>query len=213
MIEKWREGFEVIYGIRKNRKEGLFRRLCFKLFYRLIHRISPLAIPLDAGDFCLISNRVAKEMRRLNEDQPFVRGLRAWVGFKQTGIEYERAARGSGSSKYSLPELFSLAFDGMFSFSVIALRTATVIGLAASLFSIIYAICIAVNRILIALGYMSPKGLIPGWATLTCSLTFLLGLQFVFLGILGEYIGRIFIQVKGRPLYVVEEEIGFEDGR
>jgi dolichol-phosphate mannosyltransferase len=213
MIEKWQQGFEVVYGIRRNRKESFFRIVSCKIFYLLIHNISPIKIPFDAGDFCLMSRRVVREMRKLNEEDPFVRGLRAWVGFKQTGIEYERNSREAGSSKYNILELFGLALDGILSFSVVTLRLATVIGLIVSFFSIAYAFYIGISRILIALGYVSPTNLIPGWATLICSLMLLIGLQFIFLGILGEYVGRIFTQVKGRPLYVVEEEIGFEDDK
>lgn len=211
MIKKWQEGFDVVYGIRRNRKEIWIKRICYKTYYYLLHKISLLHIPADAGDFCLMSRRVVLRMQKFYEERPFVRGLRSWVGFKQTGIEYERAIRLAGRPKYNLIGLFRLAFDGIFSFSTIMLRIATVVGLIVSFISIAYAIYIALNRILIALGFVDNRHLIPGWSTLVCSILFLMGLQFIFIGILGEYVGRIFSQVKGRPLSVVDEEVGFAD--
>lgn len=209
MVKKWRQGFEVVYGIRQHRKEPWITRVCYEIFYSLLYKISPSQIPRNAGDFCLMDKRVVIEMRRLNEERPFVRGLRHWVGFKQAGIEYDRAARITGKSKYNIIKLFGLALDGILSFSSLALRMATVIGLIVSLISICYAFYIGINRILIAIGFVDTAKLVPGWATLVCSITFLLGLQFIFLGILGEYVGRIFAQVKARPLFIVDEEVGF----
>jgi dolichol-phosphate mannosyltransferase len=211
MVNKWRQGFDVVYGIRTSRKEGVFKGICYKLFYRILHKISLLHIPLDVGDFGLMSRRVVLEIRKLNEENPFVRGIRAWVGFKQTGIEYCRVQRADGASKYTIRKLFRLAFDGLLSFSTLPLEAATLIGLAVSLLSITYGMYIGVKRILLALNIIGPENVIPGWATLVCSVMFLIGLQFIFLGILGKYIGRIFIQVKNRPPYVVQEESGFED--
>jgi dolichol-phosphate mannosyltransferase len=213
MLAKAKEGFDVVYGIRRNRKESIFKRLCYRAFYRILQAISPLSIPLDAGDFCLMSRRVVLEMRRINEGRPFVRGLRAWVGFRQTGVKYDRNARTKGDSKYNLMRLFSLAFDGTLSFSVNALRVAVFMGMLVAFASMGYAVYIGVNRILIALGYVHSAHLIPGWATLVCSVMFFIGLQFIFLGILGEYVGRIFMEVKDRPLFVVKEEMGFGDDR
>lgn len=213
MVDKWKQGADVVYGIRRSRKENLIKRICYKIFYRFLSKVSLVNIPLDAGDFCLMSRRVVIEMKKLCEEDPFVRGLRAWVGFKQVGIEYDRAAREIGESKYNFKQLTKLAFDGILSFSRVPLSAATFIGFIVSSASIGYALAIAVIRLLIALDIISANNLIPGWATLVCSMMFLVGLQFIFLGILGEYIGRIFMQIKNRPLYIVEEELGFRDDK
>lgn len=211
MVEKWRQGFKVVYGVRRARKEIWLKRICYKMFYRIIRKMSPLDIPLDAGDFCLMDRRVLLEMRKCQEERPFVRGLRSWAGFKQTGVEYDRPARTTGVSKYGLIRLMGLAVNGLLSLSDSLLRFSTLTGLLVSLGSLLYGTYIAVARILIALDIIRGEDLIPGWATLTCAIAFLLGLQFMFLGVIGEYIGRIFMQTKGRPLYVVEQEWGFGD--
>lgn len=211
MIKKWRQGFDVVYGVRRHRKETWIKRACYRIFYLLLYKMSPLRIPRDVGDFCLMDKRVVLEMRKLCEKTPFIRGLRTWVGFKQTGIEYDRPVRGAGRPKYNIIGLFRLAFDGMLSFSSVPLRAATILGLIVSFISIVYALYIAANRILIVFGFIDATHLISGWATLVCSIMLLMGMQLIFLGILGEYIGRIFIQVKGRPLFVVDEKVGFED--
>lgn len=211
MVEKWRQGFDVVYGIRRHRKETWIKRACYRIFYLLLNKMSPLRIPRDAGDFCLIDKRVVLEMRKLKEESPFVRGLRSWVGFKQTGIEYDRPLREAGSPRYTIRKLFKLAFDGLLSFSSIPLKLATLIGLIISFASMVYAIYVGTCRILIIFGIISPEGFIPGWATLVCSIMFLMGVQFIFIGILGEYVGRIFTQVKGRPLFIVDDEVGFDN--
>jgi dolichol-phosphate mannosyltransferase len=211
MLAKWRQGYHVVYGIRRNRKEGLFKRACYAAFYRLQRKTSFLKIPLDAGDFCLMDRCVIDEMRKFNEDSPFVRGLRSWVGFKQTGIEYDRQARIADESKYSFQALFRLALDGMFSFSYLALRLATWFGLIITGLSMAYGVLITVLWFLVKFGLLNWEKGPPGWTSLIVGLFFLLGVQFIFIGILGEYVGRIFIQIKGRPLFVIEEELGFGD--
>lgn len=211
MIKKWQQGFGVVYGVRRERKEIWIKRACYKIFYILLHRLTPLHIPRDAGDFCLMDKRIVGEMRKLSEEKPFVRGLRSWVGFRQIGIEYKRDLRGKGVSKYSIIGLFTLAFDGILSFSSIALRIAIITGLTVSCISVAYAIYIVANRVLILFGFIDATRLVPGWASLACSILFLMGMQFIFMGILGEYVGRVFMQVKGRPLFIVSEEVGFGD--
>lgn len=212
MVKKWSQGYKVVYGVRGNREEKWLMTTCYKLFYRFLLKVSLLKdIPLDAGDFCLIDKRVVQQMRRFGEERPFVRGLRAWVGFRQTGVKYKRPSRSAGRSKYSFGKLLRLAFDGLFSFSTIALRVTVFVGLLISLLSIVYAFYIGINRILIIFKMISSEKLIPGWATLVCSIMFLMGLQFVFLGILGEYIGRIYSAVKRRPLFIIEEKLGLKD--
>jgi polyisoprenyl-phosphate glycosyltransferase len=210
MLEKWREGFRVVYGVRRKRKENYLKIKCYHYFYIVWQKITGLKIPLDAGDFCLLDRRVVRELLRFNEDQPFVRGFRHWVGFKHTGVEYERQARSRGVSKYSILGLFKLAADGILSFSPSLLRLSIGIGLALSLASLSYAFIVLADRILMGLGVHAAAHLIPGWATMVFGLLFLFGMQFIFMGVLGEYIGRIFIQTKQRPLYIVEETLGFK---
>lgn len=212
MLEKWYQGYKVVYGIREERQEIWIKKICYKLFYRLLLKLSPLkTIPLDAGDFCLMDHRVVKEMRRFKEDRPFIRGLRTWIGFKQTGVEYSRPGRLAGKSKYSFAKLLHLAFDGLLSFSSLALRMTIFIGLIISFLSISYAIFISLNRTLVLLNIIEVNNELPGWTTPVVSITFLMGLQFIFLGILGEYISRIYSQSKERPPYVVEEKLGLKN--
>lgn len=212
MLEKWRGGYKVVYGIREERQETWLKKACYKLFYRLLLKLSPLkSIPLDAGDFCLMDKKVVKEMRRFKEDRPFIRGLRTWVGFKQIGVEYSRPGRLAGKSKYDFIRLFRLALDGLLSFSSLALRTTIFAGLAISLLSIAYAVYISISKILILLGMITVNNEIPGWTTPVVSITFLMGLQFIFLGIMGEYISRIYSQGKDRPQYIVEEKLGLKN--
>lgn len=210
MLQKWREGYRVVYGIREERDEMWLRKACYKLFYRLLLKMSPLKnIPLDAGDFCLMDKKVVKEMRRFKEDRPFLRGLRTWVGFRQTGIEYKRPGRLAGKSKYSFIKLFRLALDGLLSFSSVALRMTIIAGLGISFLSITYALFISAHRILILFNVVEGTA-IPGWTTPIVSITFLMGLQFIFLGILGEYVSRIYSQSKDRPYFVIEEKLGLK---
>ena len=211
MFQKWREGFKVVYGIRCNRKENFFIKLCYAFFYRIFQKLSTVPIPLDAGDFCLMDRRVVKELRKFSEDRPFVRGLRSWVGFKQIGIEYDRPERQAGNTKYSFAKLVKLSTDGILSFSDTILRAAIIIGLSISFASLCYGVYIIGYYVLAKLNLVSLYIAAAGWTTLACLLTFLFGLLFIFIGIHGEYIGRIFLQTKGRPLYIVKEEIGFDD--
>ena len=210
LVNKWREGFPVVYAIRKKRKEWWFKRLCYNMFYRLLKKMARVDIPLDAGDFCLLDNLVVQRMRELNEFNPFVRGLRAWLGFDQAGVEYERPARKLGETKYSYWKLARLAFHGIISFSDVLLNSAAIIGVVISILSALYGVWIALNRILIAAGIFGEENLVPGFTTLICFLTFLMGLIFIYLGILGKYIGYIFMQSKGRPLYITKEVRGFD---
>lgn len=209
MLEACRSGIDVSYGIRRHRKEGWLKRACYKVFYLLLNKISPLRIPRDAGDFCVMSRRIVDVLKTIDEDHPYVRGLRVWAGFKHAGIEYDRASRQAGAPKYTFLGLFGLAIDGILSFSSLALRMAMVLGVIVALLSTAYAAYIGISRIMIAYGFLQSTHLIPGWATIACSIMFFMGLQFIFLGIIGEYVGRAFMQTKHRPLFVVEEEHGF----
>lgn len=211
MLQKWREGYKVIYGIRQEREEMWMKKICYKIFYRLLLKMSPLKnIPLDAGDFCLMDKKVVKEMRKLREDRPFIRGLRTWVGFRQIGVSYRRPGRLAGQSKYNFVKLFHLAFDGLLSFSTVSLRMTIFAGLVISCLSIGYALYISVSRIMIIFKIITVNNTIPGWTTPVVSVTFLMGLQFIFLGILGEYVSRIYSQSKNRPYFVIEEKLGLK---
>lgn len=212
MIKQWKKGYKVVYGVRTNRDEIWWKNISYKLYYRLLNKVSPLKnIPLDAGMFCLMDKQVVGEICKFTEDKPFIRGLRTWVGFKQIGVPYKRPPRLIGCSQYSLIKLIALAFDGLFSFSPIFLRIILITGLIISIFSITYAFYIGLNRVLIFFKIITAENLIPGWATLVSGVMFLMGLQFVFLAILGEYIGRIYLEAKKRPLFIIEEKLGLKD--
>lgn len=198
MLAKLAEGFDVVHAVRLKRKEGLLLRACYWLFYVLISKLAAIQLPRDSGDFCVMTRRVVKEITCTPERHRYLRGLRAWVGFKQTGVAVERQERFAGKSKYSWSALFRLAFDGIFSFSVVPLRAATVMGGFAILFSMLFAVYSLYVRIILN---ESP----PGFTALILALSFFAGAQLIFLGIIGEYVGRIFEQVKGRPVYVVRD--------
>ncbi|GAB4291938.1 MAG: glycosyltransferase family 2 protein [Myxococcota bacterium] len=204
-LDKWREGYDVVYAIRTKRKEGLIKRIAYASFYRILHSISDLNIPLDSGDFCVMDKKV---VRALNEEMPeqirFVRGLRAYVGFKQIGVTYERDKRAAGEVKYTFKKLMKLAVDGIFGFSLTPLRTAIFFGSFISLISFLVGIFFIVHRLFNfpIFGHYAEET--PGLATLAVGIFFLGGLIMVMIGILGEYIGRIYIEVKKRPFFIVD---------
>lgn len=207
-LEKWKEGYHVVYAIRTKRKEGFFKKLAYKVFYRVLAKISDIEIPIDSGDFCIMDRKVVDVLNiNMPENIRFVRGLRAFAGFKQIGVEYERAERAGGEVKYTFSKLLKLAIDGIFDFSTFPLRLATYLGLVISVPSFILGVFFIFHRLLNfkVFGY-SPTDT-PGMATLAVSMFFLGGVVLVILGVLGEYIGRIYIEVKRRPFYLVEEEI------
>ena len=192
------EGYDVVYAQRVARKEAAWKRAAYYGFYRLAARLSTVPLPLDAGDFGLMSRRVVDLLRRMPENQRYLRGMRAWAGFRQIGIPVERARREAGESKYSLRRLMGLAFDGIFAFSVVPLRAATAVGVIAMLLSTLFAVYSLVAKLF--LGH-SPQG----FTALILVITFLSGVQLLFLGVIGEYLGRVYEEVKGRPTYVVGE--------
>lgn len=203
MIEKWKEGYEVIYAVRKRRKENLFKRTAYTLFYRLLKRLSPIDIPLDAGDFSLIDRKVIKCLNSLHEKNRFVRGIRSWVGFKQIGLEYERDQRYSGEPKYTFSKLLKLASDGIFSFSFVPLRITLFAGLVLLTIGLISLLYTFID------GIFSPHLPSLGFILLSIVL-FLGGIQLIGIGVVGEYLGRVYDEVKGRPLYITKEMVGFE---
>lgn len=206
MLEKGKTGFDVVYGVRKSRQEGLLLRLAYKLFYRFWRWTSDIDIPLDAGDFCVIRRNVLNELNLMPERQRFIRGLRAWVGFKQIGFDYDRDARHGGLSKFSFGSSLSLATDAIFAFSVVPIRITIVTGLVVTCVSICLA---AINVIIMLFGMFSDEvvsGLmVKGLTQTNLVLTILLGVVLLSLGVIGEYIGRIYEEVKNRPLYIVKQ--------
>lgn len=207
-LEKWREGYDVVYGIREKRKVGWFKRLCYWTFYRIMARLVAFEIPLDTGDFCLISRRVLETINSMPERNRFVRGLRAWSGFRQIGVAYERSARFAGEPKYNFKKLVKLATDGLFSFSTIPLRVATYLGLSVSALAFVGAVFTLAQKIFAAQFTRIGLAPSPGFPTIVISVLFLGGVQLICLGILGEYIGRIYEEVKGRPLWILQDAAG-----
>lgn len=199
------EGYEVVYAIRKNRKENSLLRLMYSLFYRILKMISHVDIPLDSGDFCVMRRNVVDAINSLPERNRFVRGLRSWVGYKQTGLAYERDSRSAGKSKYNIPKLMKLAFDGIFSFSYMPLQIMFYVGLASLILSITGSI-VAVYMRFFTTAYKQ----VPGFATTTILIMFVGGLQLFSLGIMGEYMRRVYDEVKQRKPYIIESLVGFE---
>lgn len=197
-IEKWEEGYDVVYGIRKRREgEGKMKLLTASLFYRILKAIVKFDIPLDVGDFRLMSKQAVKYFREFKERDRYIRGLVSWIGFKQIGVLYVRDTRYAGETKYPYKKMIKFAIDGITSFSSIPLKLATWLGYITSFLAFLYACSVFVQKIL---GYT-----VQGWATIMVGMLFLGGIQLICLGIIGEYIGRIFNEIKQRPLYVIEE--------
>jgi glycosyltransferase involved in cell wall biosynthesis len=200
LVEKFLEGYDVVYAQRLRRKEALWLRICFYLFYRLMSSLSDMNLPLDAGDFGLMSRRVVDQLRIMPEHDRYLRGMRSWVGFRQIGIPVERAERFAGQSKYGLLRYLKLASDAIFSFSVIPIRAAAALGFLAVLLSALFSVYAVVAKLVF---HQSPKG----FTALLLLITFLSGVLLLFLGIVGEYVGRIYEEVKARPVYVIDKKI------
>ena len=201
-VAKWREGYDVVYAVRRSRKgESRFKLATAGFFYRTIKRLTKVAIPVDTGDFRLMSRRVVDVLQRLPERHRFLRGMVSWVGYNQTGVEYDRDVRLSGATKYPLPKMIRFAIDGITSFSDIPLRFASYLGFVVSAIAFIYALVVIVSKLF----GIYPPGYTPGWASTIVAVAFLGGVQLISLGILGEYLGRIYDEVKGRPLYLIDD--------
>jgi glycosyltransferase involved in cell wall biosynthesis len=198
LLAKWRDGYQVVYAVRSQRKENWLKRTAYATFYRLLQRVANIDIPLDTGDFCLMDRKVVDVLVAMPERNRFIRGIRSWVGLNQIGIPYERAAREAGQPKYTFTRLLLLALDGFVSFSHAPLRVASLVGIGISVFSFFMAIVYSVQRMTLGL---NP----PGFATLVVAVFFLAGIQLITIGVMGEYIGRIFDEVKQRPRYVVRQ--------
>jgi dolichol-phosphate mannosyltransferase len=204
LVAEWRTGFDVVFAVRESRRgESLFKRTTAALFYRLLQRLTSTDIPLDAGDFRLLSRRAVEALKPLRERNRFVRGLVGWIGFSHTAVRFVRDARHAGETKYPLRRMVRFALNGLFSFSFAPLQLATLLGFTVSVLSLVY-IVYAINLKLFT------DRTVQGWASIMVALLFIGGVQLISLGIIGEYIGRIYDEVKQRPLYLVERAEGFD---
>lgn len=197
---KLKEGYDVVYAIRKKRKEGIIKRTGYYLFYRLLKSISYVEIPLDSGDFSLVSRRVAEIMKKMPEESRYLRGMRTWIGFKQIGLEYERDERVAGESKYSFKQLFRLAYNGIFNFSEFPIKFMTTTGAMAIIIALVYFLIVVAKKVFYT-------QVIEGFTAMLFVVILFSGVQLLALGIIGEYVLRIFFQSKNRPLFVIESEI------
>jgi dolichol-phosphate mannosyltransferase len=203
MLDKWREGYDVVYGQRHSRQgETYFKVATARLFYRTINRLSDVPIPLDTGDFRLMSRHVVEVLKRMPERDRFIRGMVSWVGFRQCALPYERAPRHAGVSKYPLRKMIAFATDGVLSFSIKPLRLASTMGFMASALAIVGILYALILR-------LWTSNWVSGWTLLIISVLFLGGVQLMCLGIVGEYVGRIYSEGKRRPLYLIAEACGF----
>ena len=206
-IVHWRKGYDNIYGLRSGRDgERWFKRTSAAAFYRLIALLSPTPIPTDTGDFRLLSPRAVSALRQLRERHRFMKGLFGWIGFNQIGLPYQRLPRMRGHSKYTVWRLWNFALEGITSFSTIPLRFATYLGLLTACIAFIYGSWVVVRALLMG-------NRVPGWPSLMAVIVFLGGIQLIALGLIGEYLGRLFDEVKQRPLYVLRQRIGLIEGQ
>lgn len=207
LVDEWRRGSDVVHAVRRDRVgEAAFKRGTSRLFYRVINRLSETNIPAETGDFRLMSRRVVEVLKKMPERDRFVRGMVGWVGFNQVSIRYESAVRYAGESKYTLRKMIAFGLDGMVSFSVSPLRIATTVGFVSAVFSllgIVYALFVR----------LFSREWVPGWAGLFIVVLLIGGIQLLCLGIVGEYVGRIYGEAKRRPLYLVAESYGFNPDR
>jgi glycosyltransferase involved in cell wall biosynthesis len=199
-IKYLEEGYDVVYGVRKKRKEGIFKKISYHLFYRLLDLMSHTKIPLDSGDFCVMKKQVLENMLLFPEKNPYLRGIRAWVGFKQIGVEYDRNSRVAGDSGYSLSKLFQIAFNGIFSFSNLPLKLITLSGTLGLISATIYVIYIIYKFFFFGIE-------VKGFVSLAILISFFSSLILICLGIVGEYIARIYDEVRDRPHSVVYQTV------
>ena len=203
-IEHWQQGHEVVYAVRRRRKEGLVKRAAYAAFYRTMKAMAEIDVPLEAGDFCLLDRRVVDTLVGLPERNRFLRGLRSWVGFRQIGVEYERDARHAGESKYTLRKLLRLALSGYIGFSAMPLRAATWLGFVSASAGFMLAIWAVITKLI---DIPSPRG----WASTVAIFLLVSGVQLFMLGVVGEYLSRVYDEVRSRPLYIVRSRTGVGD--
>jgi polyisoprenyl-phosphate glycosyltransferase len=205
MAEKWKEGYDVVYGKRVERKgDTFFKKFTAAVFYRFLKSMTDVDIPVDTGDFRLIDRRVAEALKQVNERNRYIRGIISWLGFKQTGVEFSRDLRFAGVTKYPLKKMLKFAFDAITSFSYKPLKLASYAGMLISLFSFIYLIVVLCQKLF-------TQSALPGWASILAVNLFFNGIVLIILGIIGEYIGRIYDEAKGRPLYIVRQIKGYSE--
>jgi glycosyltransferase involved in cell wall biosynthesis len=204
-VQKWADGYDVVYGVRADREgETAFKLLTAKFFYRFISRMSDTRIPLDTGDFRLMDRKVVDTLLSMPERDRFVRGMVSWLGFSQFAVPYRRAPRVAGVTKFSFFRMVRFALDGVFSFSILPLRLATWMGFAASVLAL-FGIAVVLLET-----FFEVPGLVKGWSSAVIAQLFIGGVQLICLGIIGEYVGRIYGESKRRPLYIIQERIGFD---
>ena len=202
LIKLWKDGYHVVYTVKTSRKENWLKRLAFKSFYRILSAMSSIKIPMDAGNFSLMDRRVVEVLRTMPERNRYISGLRAWAGVQQTAVYYDRGPRFAGKPQMSLGRLFHLALDGIFSFSNAPLRAAIYFGMAAAMVSFAGGLYVVYEKLFTNLAIL-------GWASTIVSILFVGGMILMTLGVIGEYISRIYEEVKKRPLYVIRDKIGF----
>jgi dolichol-phosphate mannosyltransferase len=206
LVEQWQQGYQVVYAQRTKRlRESWFKRLPAYVFYRLMRRLADVEIPVDTGDFCLMDRRVVDVLNTMPERNRYIRGLRSWVGLQQTSVYFEREPRFAGEVKYTFRKSLSLAVNSLVSFSKLPLRLSTYVGLLAAVAAVLMAVLVLYWRI------VAPASPLTGFASIMIAIFFLGAVQLVSIGILGEYVGRIYEEVKGRPLYVLSEVAGFTE--
>lgn len=205
LVAKWREGYDVVYATRRDRQgETWLKRFTAAHFYRLIGRVSQVPIPEDTGDFRLMDRRVVEALKQLPERNRFMKGLFAWVGYRQIAIDYDRDPRYAGQSKWNYWRLWNFALDGIAAFSSLPLKVWSYVGLVISSLALVYAIFLVIRTLILGID-------VPGYASLMVAVLFLGGIQLISLGVIGEYLGRVYEEVKGRPLYLVRDLYGFDD--
>jgi dolichol-phosphate mannosyltransferase len=206
LVEQWQQGYQVVYAQRTKRlRESWFKRLPAYVFYRLMRRLADVEIPVDTGDFCLMDRQVVDVLNTMPERNRYIRGLRSWVGLQQTSVYFEREPRFAGEVKYTFRKSLSLAVNSLVSFSKLPLRLSTYVGLLAAVAAVLMAVLVLYWRI------VAPTSPLTGFASIMIAIFFLGAVQLVSIGILGEYVGRIYEEVKGRPLYVLSEVAGFTE--
>ena len=204
-IAKWREGFDVVYGVRRSREsDSRVKRATARVFYRLFNRLTALPIPENTGDFRLMDRRVVSALRQLPERNRFMKGLFSWVGFRQTGIAYDRDARAAGRSKWNYWRLWNFALDGITGFSTVPLRLWSYAGAIVALIAFLYAAFLIARTIVLGVD-------VPGYASLMVVILFLGGVQLISLGVIGEYLGRLYHEAKQRPTYLVGRTYGLDE--
>jgi glycosyltransferase involved in cell wall biosynthesis len=202
MIAKWKEGYHVVYMVKRSRKENFLKRFAFSSFYKLLHAFSSISIPMEAGNFSLMDRRVVDVLRSMPERNRYISGLRAWAGFKQVGIEFDRDARFAGKPKMTIKRLVDLAINGLISFSNAPLRLAIYVGLVVAGISFLGGLYVIYEKL------FTNKAIL-GWASTIVAITFIGSMILLTLGVIGEYIGRIYDEVKQRPVYIIKDKLGF----